>query len=731
MNVEITHKVASVLLPYWLVKLCVALLIFSITPANAQDSDFSLLQFSQSNSNEKWLQVISHPSNNDFFFIRTKQNQLLTYKADNNNLAPKLLLDINNAQNLSPTISQAKKLTAFSLHPNFALKEQSGFATFFTAHIESVNKLSKTKRLQDKNTKITYEKDAVITEWQLNFSNLEQVNINSQREILRINIPKTHQGISQLSFNPFIKSWNDNFGLMYIALNAAKLTEPSALYSGVVLRVNPTKFGMQNFSIPTNNPFISNSSIHDAIFLLGAQQIKQIVWPDKNTERILISHLYQPKKFTDTATIQAQWLSIAKGGEDWRTRSPKSVIYNDPKKSISHVMIYQGRNAPSLRSKLLLLLQGANNWQVASLPNPTSVIPADPAIEPQLEWQIAHQASVDDTVSLITNSQDEIAMINHRNGHFYQLMQHNVSTTEQQSSDDNVVLLFLFLLILLGTLAWFYYKNVILKKHSAKALVHRQFAKMALDKNKQNLQLFKRHQKVSEKSIALVNINTCQVFLGDDCIANINRTPPKGLSNADETEIRDIFKKEYTEKMIDDKVRRISVYLIDIEDEHYTVCLYLRKGNDRITKKSYFQVIDELMDWCWLISKEIAASETGSRDKRPTISEAEIALSQHKTHDATPLHKQAAAIRPATHADSNEASNSTSADEQDKMPASPVTQQAKISNEKNSDASSATVDTELVNAIEKLVTLQQQGFLSPDEFSQAKAKLLKNLINES
>jgi hypothetical protein len=35
----------------------------------------------------------------------------------------------------------------------------------------------------------------------------------------------------------------------------------------------------------------------------------------------------------------------------------------------------------------------------------------------------------------------------------------------------------------------------------------------------------------------------------------------------------------------------------------------------------------------------------------------------------------------------------------------------------------AKVETDLVNALEKLVKLQQQGFLTTDEFEQAKAKL--------
>jgi len=38
------------------------------------------------------------------------------------------------------------------------------------------------------------------------------------------------------------------------------------------------------------------------------------------------------------------------------------------------------------------------------------------------------------------------------------------------------------------------------------------------------------------------------------------------------------------------------------------------------------------------------------------------------------------------------------------------------------------MDTDLVNALEKLVNLQQQGFLTMDEFSKAKEKLLKTLL---
>lgn len=734
MNVALTPLFITRFNPLKLVALFTTTIFSLFTPLSALSNDFSLHHFSQAETQEAWRQVVSHPSRDNFFYISNAKNQLLTFNADNSQLSAKLLLDINNTQQLTAAISQKKKLTAFTLHPNFALKEQVGFATFYTAHTESVNKLSKTQRLYDgKSKKRVYKEDAVITEWQLNLTNLAQVNINSQREILRINIPKNHSGIHQLTFSPFIKPWNDNFGLLYVALNAANIAEPSSLYTGVVLRINPTKLGGRSFSVPSNNPFISNSSIHDAIFLLGAQQVKQIIWPDKNTEKLLISHHYQPQQLTDTHSSSSQWLSYARGGEDWRAKIPKQALFKNEHQDIKHIVVYQGKNVPSLRGKLTLLLNTPEQWQIASLPNLLSGVITEPLSEPIIEWEITHQAAANETVSLITNNQDEITFINHETGQFFQLLQHNVASTEQPSSSSNNAIFFILILALLGTSIWFYYKNVILKKKSVKALVHSQFAKITLDKSKQYLQLFKRHGKVCEKSIALNHLKTCQVFLGDNCIAHISRMPMQGFSNSNETDVRELFKREHTEKMIDHRVRRISVLLTDIEDEQYTVCLYLRKGNDRITKKSYFHVIDELMDWCWLIANAIASNKTGVRDERQAMTEAEIALSQHKAHDATPLHKQAAAIRPATHTEQFELEHSTSLSEQDKITPAPIEHNEKpttVNNQPNNESSNAAVDAELVNALEKLVTLQKQGFLNPEEFNKAKAKLLKDLINE-
>lgn len=152
-------------------------------------------------------------------------------------------------------------------------------------------------------------------------------------------------------------------------------------------------------------------------------------------------------------------------------------------------------------------------------------------------------------------------------------------------------------------------------------------------------------------------------------------------------------------------------------------CLYLRKGNDRITKKSYFAVIDDLIDWCWIISANINANNTGKRKHTPKLTPAEIALSQHKVQDETPLHKQAAAIRPSSH------SFDTDLYESDDITQS-TPQRSPALNDDEHTQNTGAIDTELVNALEKLANLQQQGILSAEEFAKAKAKLLKDLINE-
>ena len=597
-----------------------------------------------------WQQLIAHPINSQQYYVRNKQGQiyLIEQELSGNHAAKlQLLLDFNQ---LALTSSTVKTLNSFTLHPNFSLKDQQGFATFYTAHTEASNKNSPTIRIKERDAKLAVSFDGVITEWQLDLANPNQVNLSYKREVLRITLPNAKNGIKQLSFNPYVKSWNENFALLYISLGFTDSLSQFPLYSGAILRINPEKFGMKSFTVPETNPFLKDNNLHNGFYLVGAQHIQQFIWPDKNKEQLLISHQYQGSNKSVNNQQKYQWLSFAQGGEDWRESAPDKILYKNRKKiGNNQLLLYRGRNAPALHDKLLILNKNNKQWQLNSLSNSQQVRKSEVNIaQPQVEWQFKQELSASSQFQIYVNNTAELIFLQQDTGAIFELFQTNikVNKTEQQSSNAPI---YLFFIMVLTSLAGYGFYQIKVKKKSAKTLVRRQYADIKLNVEEQALDLFKRHQKSVEKSIIIGDINQCQILLGDNIIATVARDEKHGFSDQQEQSLRDIFNREHTEKMVDGKIRRISIAIIDNNKQNYMTCLYLRKGSDRITKKSYYQVIDDLIDWCWLIAQNINSENTGSRKARPKMSAAQKSESEHKLNDETPLHKQAAIIRPATH----------------------------------------------------------------------------------
>lgn len=691
-------------------------LIFFNSIAFGQSNDFSLGQISQLNDGQQlsqWQRLFPHPSRQGDYFAFNDQGQLYLITSQESN-SEHLLIDLNE----SNTASQHKRFTAFALHPNFTLKDQQGFATFYSAHIEKATKRNNRQRLNERSATADFAFDAVLTQWQLSLANLKNIESSSKREVLRIALTSQSKGINQLAFNPYIKSWNENFGLLYIAFGATEGLKKFPLYSGTILRINPKKYGLRNYSIPNNNPFIRHNNINDAIYTLGNQQIQQFVWPDKNSEQLLVSHRYQENN------RQQQRLTLSSAGDDWRSRAPTKTLYKSTQTvNEQSMLVYRGRNTPSLLNKLLLLQNSNSGWRLFSLANASKTQADNKLLPPQLEWQFAQQIPKETRLSLHADANGELLFFDANDSAIYQLHQHNKAGKSVEKQSNNI-LLYSVILAIFVMIFWYFTAKALKKKHSAKTLVRKQYATINLNKNGQTLTLYRRHEKSSNTQIMITNLRSCQVLLGDNCLVEVNSELAFGFDSDLDQQLRDTLKKEHADKMIEGKVRRLSLVLIDHDKNTYITCLYLRKGNNRITKKSYFEVVDDLVEWCWLIAQSITPEQTGKRDKKPRISAEEVALYQHRTHDETPLHKQAAAIRPATH-QSEPMTNTV-----EKAKPAEATTSASIET-KPSDVRehSSKEDTELVIALEKLVKLQQQGFLNADEFAQAKAKLLKNLID--
>jgi hypothetical protein len=672
------------------------------------------LNHKQSDSSEG-LQLVTHPNNTEQYFTLNNTGQI--YFIDDVD-KPQQVLNLNHADAIDSSVI---KLTAMVLHPNFALREQTGYNTFYTAHLELLDVNSKTKRIIEQDNDLKLQFDAVITEWQFNSSTYHQVDLNTKREVVRISVPDNSMTIKQMSFNPYTKSWNDGFGLLYIALNGESSWK-QPLYSGVVLRINPAPFGLRSFTVPHSNPFIKNSVIKDEIYLLGAQNIQQFTWPDKNNDDFLISHKYNNESL----------LSLLTHSNDWRDNLPENVFYRSDI-PVNDLLFYQGSLLPSLRNKLLLLIKNEKSWEIESLKIKRSVNENISVNDkPQQEWQLTEQQlTPKNDVSLSTNREGAILIFDHTSGSVTQIISGNATKgaekvtpvkTDMESTNSVFIFFVLIVVAVFGLVFYLFKQNNI----SAKAIVRKQFAHLELSESQQQIGLFHRHQSSIDTIVDIADITICEVKLNDITIGVINKTIGHGFNHEKEQDLRDVFEKEKVDKMIDGKIRQVSLSLTDINKKYYTVCLYMRKGNDRVTKQTYSVVIEGLIDWCWLFGEKINADETSERKKKPIVSSKPELEPIDQSNNRNSLYTQPEEINPAKRESLEIQPTSI-----DKLPEETIEVEEEIIHEPEPLISNSTVDTELVNALEKLVDLKQQGFLTPEEFTVAKENLLRSLFDKS
>lgn len=701
-----------------------SLLIGSTTLANAMTTDSLFTQISQfkyvASKNTSLLKLVNNPSNTQQYFIAKKSGEL--FFVDNmKDLQLIFDLNTNTAKNTKPI-----NLTAFELHPNFSLRDQPGYNTFYTGHIELLDNTSSTKRIQESSDELVLNYDAVITEWKFHPIDNKKVNVKAKREVLRVAVPDHDISIKQISFSPYTKSWNDGFGLLYVALNGQKKWQ-KPLYSGVILRINPSKFGLRSFTVPMSNPYLNDSEIKDEIYLLGAQNIKQFIWANKSSDDILLSHFYNGRSLLSKTSKQ----------NDWRGHDPEKIIYQSEDK-VESVLLYRGSNLTHLRNKLLLLIKSKRNWFVESLnPNFSDINDSPVELKTQEEWQFTSAKLTNNSkISFSYDGEGEVLIFDKTVGEVYQIPQEQRILDSPSNKKDKKPkvkskstssTLFIIILIILLSVSFYYFKR---RKPSAKAIVRQNYAQIKLSESQQQIGFYHRHQSNVEALIDVKSISSFEIKLNNSVINIINQHADHGFSNDKEKDLRAIFVKEKVEKMVDGKIRQITLTIIDSGNKNYIVSLYMRKGSNRVTKKPYRLVVDDLIDWCWLIAEKINVNEIETRKVKPVKKIEPTTAYDEKKSSGSSLHEQRN-LRDST---------------TDKVPESVTNVAAKpaetnVSIKMNDDTQKAgevsetsnnkdAVDTSVVNALEKLVDLKQQGFLTQEEFTKAKENLLRNLFDE-
>lgn len=643
-----------------------------------------LNKFNNISSDAIWLDPLTIPTDDGEFFVA--QNSGLIYlagKDDTNN--QENILNLPLRVNSLPFIS----LTAMALHPSFTSPEKSGYATLYTAHTTAFEREKNTNRLtlDDSSIDFPFAYETVITAWQYDFDK-QKIDPQTQREIISIPIKDQGSAIQQLTFDPYQKSWNTDYGQLYFSLKYIDKLQNYPLYSGVILRIFPMLFGTRNHTVPQANPFIKEPEIVDEIVVMGGQNIEHFFWAKNNHASIFIQH----------NNNQKHQLTKAKVGDNLLTQPDSNFLWQQPN-AMSSMLLYQGRNFLSLRNKMVFFTLLDNQWYLTSLT-------LDPLEDesPIFEELITKEVlSSDSYLNIHQDSQGEIILFDNNKNRLYSLQSTHediVKTAVSKTNtswlgSNNNVLYTSLLVVLFSLLVFINYKNSAQKKY--RRLFEKHYVRFEYEQATQTILLFRANQNSVNKTLAIDDIIRCEILLNRNIINTIDGQSNNTISNQVEKHIRTLFAEEKSGKMVNEQTRHIGITLSD-KVSSYNVYLYLRKGNNRMTSITFDEAVDTLMDLCWVISKRITPKVTEARLVPIVVSSrTTVPASARITSLTQPIFK-----------------NSYS----DKVPASPNSVKPKLVDQ-------PTRHTEVVDALDKLVNLHQQGYLTDKEFTLAKTKLLQ------
>jgi hypothetical protein len=637
------------------------LCLFCFTAIAAELLPFaSLKKIPQFSLDQK--QILAHSSVPNHFFLidpNGRVDQLI-----NGELIDKAFFDLS-----QQITDHDVELTAFILHPNYSLKDQPGYHTFYTAHIELHQSELRVARIPKIAPNYTTH-DLVINEWKsMNIKKV--VDPSSKREIVRIASPDANTQIKQLSFNPYTDKWHDSFGFLHITINENSNYKDVPLYSGALLRINPKKFGLRSYTIPKNNPFIKDTTVNNEIVLLGAGNIQQITWQKRrNTEWFLLIK-------EDNKTILRKGLF----SNDLRNSTVDAIWQNKSNNALKHIVWYQGRELVNHIYKFIYLVNINKTWQLRSL----SITP-----DQHLEMHTAlPDLSSDSTPTLSLNHAGELVIIDTNSNLFHRLITpaneatkagiNSSANNNEQSDEKSLIWIAIILLIMMSmavAIVLFYKRHVATRNPLLK--LKRQYARITFTEPNHPIILHQWRKKTATTSLDSTSIISSTLFLNGEKINYIDNNHL--FTNEINSKLLKVCLYELRLKMVDNKARTIELVLKDIQKNTHKICLYARIGNQRYTKLHYRDCLSVITNFCTLISTTIEQNNATVHKKRNT----------------------------------------------------PSIQDQAISNDIIDEYSDPmdTTQPELVKSLEEIVKLKQQGFLTDEEFDNAKRKLLASFTDK-
>lgn len=657
--------------------------------------------------------------NNSYFYHDTMSS--LYFNSDENQ--QKKLLDIKTHY------PDMLVFNTIALHPNFALNQQTGFLTFYTAHTEPANPEKKVQRIKrDNQASMLYE--AVIIEWSFNTNDTQGLSISNSkpREVLRLAIPNKDSGFQQLIFNPNIKPWSEEYGQLFftLATNHPNNTPENTAdkFSGAIFTIHPHKFGLKSYTVPATNPYIKNNNIADEIIAFNVPHLTKINWFKSDKDTLIISQKSEKKHIIRKISIGDNTSSALKNQRN---------IMSDESLLTSNNIIYRGAKYRQYRNHLMYLRK-ADVWALITVENQS------PFHQEEVAKFNISALNPSNNVTLVTDSNDEILLFDHDNQVLYTI-EGALYTTEKvpfpqpenltpnakalskshtadiSSSSIIIVITSCFVLFIL----WmrFFYRGSL---QPVKAILKKNFATFSIDETSQTIKLYKRHETTEHITLNINDIKHSHLFLNDKIIFLLDKNRIESIfSNAQEKHLLLLFTKETREKMVDDKTRKIVLTLTSKDNVSYSICIYLRTGNQRLTKPTFNESQKQILDWFWLLSNTVFSEET---EERTIIEQTHLPIK-------TPALKQSIPKDGMNETISHEIDETKPKPDEQKHVDSITPDEELLLTESNStlnDGSEAHLD--IIHALEKLGKLKQQNLLTEQEFETMKQSLLNNIPQE-
>lgn len=665
-------------------------------------SDYELTLLSDLSAAQKegdtWSFIAPVPAKNNHYYITTDTGKIFII-ADNKVTDSPF---VNIAEQLND--AQIIKLTAIAIAPGFNLRNQFDYKAFYTAHVEK-HPASKT-RITESGSE-SYQYDAVVMRWQLGSTASKNNMIVSKREVIRIAIRTPDNPIKQLRFNPYVESWSNDFGLLFVQLAHDETMIESSLYAGAILRINPQSRGDESYTIPPNNPFIKQMGMLNEVIFISGYPMDSFTWYEKKLNELAI--LYTHKDKTQ--------LALAKYGDDWRHITPaKHLWISDTSEARYSAIFYRGRELKSFWSNIILLGQQDQNWQL------TPLIPATESHDEmslQKAENILHytQTKISPHFSLYAQSNGEILLLEKNSQVLFSVKMPvlvanhpTVKTTEKVETEPSFTP-FLIILFSVGALVIVYLVTTKKNPQKKRFFLQNQWTRFDVNTKENSLSLFKKGDEKVNKTINIKNITSSTVLLNDNVILTINNTPDHGYTKTIDERMKSTFARDHRIKMTNDKERKIQVNMIDDKNTLYSFCLYYRIGNVRHTKLKYSKTLEKIIDWNWHFSSLI----------NPDASEQRVVEPKPSSLDKTSDSKQSAPIHQVVKNDvlktTNKIEHSDSQQEQTILGKNVQPQPSE--------------NTEFIAALDKLVTMKKEGFLDEAEFNATKAKLLQSIVSKT